>query len=89
VSSEWPCQTNQIPEPRTITFTALCREWYSWHFPELVQVVPDNYMFARVAYFIGNKSNLTDESVAGIEEIVGDEEKAQQVCVCVCGFFVG
>ena len=24
------------------------REWYSWHFPELVKIVNDNYQYAKV-----------------------------------------
>jgi nucleolar protein 56 len=31
------------------TFAMRVREWYSWHFPELKDVVKDNYMFARCA----------------------------------------
>ena len=30
------------------TFAMRCREWYSWHFPELVKLVPDNYKYAQV-----------------------------------------
>ena len=26
----------------------LSREWYSYHFPELVKIVPDNYLYAKV-----------------------------------------
>ena len=25
------------------------KEWYGWHFPELVKVVPDNMLYARTA----------------------------------------
>lgn len=34
------------------TFSMRIREWYSWHFPELKDLVKDNYMFARCAAFI-------------------------------------
>jgi nucleolar protein 56 len=40
------------------TFAMRVREWYSWHFPELKTVVPDNLMFARAAAVIQNKSSL-------------------------------
>ena len=30
------------------TFAMRCREWYSWHFPELRDLVRENYAFARV-----------------------------------------
>lgn len=31
------------------TFAMRVKEWYSWHFPELVKIVSDNYTFARLA----------------------------------------
>jgi len=34
------------------------REWYSWHFPELVKIVPDNYKFAKLVVFIKTKGSL-------------------------------
>jgi hypothetical protein len=27
------------------------REWYGWHFPELVKIVNDNYQYARVGHW--------------------------------------
>lgn len=73
------------------TFAMRIREWYSWHFPELKDIVKDNYMFARSAAFIQDKSTLvspagesTDEGgeetkFEGLKEIVGDEEMAKAV----------
>ena len=34
------------------TFAMRVKEWYSWHFPELKDIVKDNYIFARCAAFI-------------------------------------
>eukprot|EP01041_Mallomonas_annulata_P008369 gene8369-17247_t len=34
------------------TFAMRVKEWYSWHFPELKNIVKDNYLFARCAAFI-------------------------------------
>jgi len=61
------------------TFSMRIREWYSYHFPELIKVVPDNYLFARCAQFIKNRKELTDESVPLLEEIVMDHAKAQTI----------
>lgn len=74
------------------TFAMRVREWYSWHFPELKDIVKDNIMFARAAAFIQNKSSLVSastgessaenghsEKLAGLTEIVGDEELAKSV----------
>lgn len=57
----------------------LHREWYGWHFPELVKIVNDNYQYARLAKLIRDKSNLSDENLDAIEEIVGDPAKAKQI----------
>jgi nucleolar protein 56 len=40
------------------TFAMRVREWYSWHFPELRDIVKDNIMFARTAAYIQVKSTL-------------------------------
>jgi len=61
------------------TFAMRVREWYSYHFPELVKVVPDNYMYARVARFIGNRKELTEEKFDELEEIVMDSTKTQAI----------
>jgi nucleolar protein 56 len=34
------------------TFAMRVREWYSWHFPELKEIVTDNFLFAKCASFI-------------------------------------
>jgi snoRNA binding domain, fibrillarin len=34
------------------TFVMRVREWYGWHFPELVKIVPDNYQYSRVALLV-------------------------------------
>uniref|UniRef100_A0A182QGE3 Nucleolar protein 56 n=1 Tax=Anopheles farauti TaxID=69004 RepID=A0A182QGE3_9DIPT len=61
------------------TFSMRIREWYSYHFPELMKVVSDNYMFAKVAHFVKDRKSLTAESLPALEEILMDSEKAQAV----------
>ena len=56
-----------------------CREWYSWHFPELVKIVNDNYLYARVAKLIEDKSKLSEEHIPALTEILGDEDKAKEI----------
>lgn len=41
------------------TFTMRMREWYCWHFPELRELVKDNYMFARCAAYIKVEAIVT------------------------------
>lgn len=62
------------------TFIMRVREWYSWHFPELVKIVNDNYQYSQVALLVKDKSNISKEAhLQGLKEIVGDEEKAKEI----------
>lgn len=61
------------------TFAMRVREWYSWHFPELKDVVKDNYMFARCAALIQDKATLNEEKLEQLAQIVGDEDVAKAV----------
>jgi nucleolar protein 58 len=36
------------------------KEWYSWHFPELVELVSDYLLYAKVVYRIGFKAKIKD-----------------------------
>ncbi|KAK9278100.1 hypothetical protein L1049_027658 [Liquidambar formosana] len=61
------------------SFSMRVREWYSWHFPELVKIVNDNYLYAKVAKFIEDKSELAEDKIPALTEILGDEEKAKEI----------
>lgn len=61
------------------TFSMRIREWYSYHFPELVKIVPDNYIFAKAAKFIKDRKSLTQDKLEELEEIVMDSAKAQAI----------
>ncbi len=61
------------------TFAMRVREWYSWHFPELKLIVTDNFMFARCASFIKDKSKLSEEMLPGLTEITGEEDVSQKI----------
>jgi len=60
-------------------FSMRCKEWYSWHFPELAKVVSENFKFAKLAKFIKNKEQLSEKHLVGLEEITQDSLKAQQI----------
>jgi len=57
----------------------MCREWYSYHFPELVKLVGDNYTYARVAQYVGNRKQLTEDRLEGLEKILMDSEKTRAI----------
>jgi nucleolar protein 56 len=60
------------------TFSMRVREWYSWHFPELVKIVSDNQRYAQVALFVKDKKTLTDESLHDLAALVEDDEGVAQ-----------
>lgn len=61
------------------TFIMRVREWYSWHFPELVKIVNDNYQYARVVLLVKDKATLAEDKLEELTEILGDEDKAKEV----------
>ena len=61
------------------TFAMRVREWYSWHFPELIKIVGDNYLYARLVMLIQRRSSLTAERLGEVEAVTMDAAKAQAV----------
>jgi nucleolar protein 56 len=62
------------------TFAMRVREWYSWHFPELVKIVNDNILYARLVTVIRNRKTLNkEEHLGAIVEIIGDQAKAELI----------
>lgn len=59
------------------TFAMRIREWYSWHFPELKDIVSDNILFARCATIIQNKTSIVDDSKKQQEllQVVGNDQE--------------
>ena len=51
-------------------FSMRIREWYGYHFPELVKLVPDNYQYARVAQFIGDKDTLDEDKLEDLTSLL-------------------
>ena len=71
------------------TFAMRVREWYSWHFPELKDIVKDNIMFARSAAFIQNKNSLftasSNKDDDDDEEMEDSKEDKMPGLIEVCG----
>jgi len=61
------------------TFSMRIREWYGYHFPELVKIVPDNHMYAKVVKIVKNRKELSDELLEQLEECVMDSAKAKAI----------
>ncbi|KAA0719857.1 Nucleolar protein 56 [Triplophysa tibetana] len=61
------------------TFSMRVREWYGYHFPELIRIVNDNSMYCKMAKLIGNRKELSEEMLGAMEEIIMDSAKAQAI----------
>jgi len=58
------------------TLAMRAREWYSWHFPELVTIVPDNYTYARCVMTIGKKEAIMEDpdgTAERLREVLGED----------------
>ncbi|EPX74338.1 U3 snoRNP protein Nop56 [Schizosaccharomyces octosporus yFS286] len=60
------------------TFSMRMKEWYSWHFPELSKIVGENYKYALVAKFIGDKNSVNDEILHDLAALVDDDKDVAQ-----------
>ncbi|XP_072475934.1 nucleolar protein 56 [Notamacropus eugenii] len=61
------------------TFSMRVREWYGYHFPELVKIVSDNATYCRLARLIGNRKELNEEKLEALQELTMDEAKARAI----------
>lgn len=55
------------------------REWYSYHFPELVKIINDNSTYCKVARVMKNRKEFTEDKVPELEEIVMDDAKVKAI----------
>ena len=65
------------------TFCMRIREWYSYHFPELVKIVNDNYAFAKCVKLLKDRKALLEsisEDSAKETEIMGKLEEVHTTC---------
>lgn len=61
-------------------FSMRLREWYSWHFPELIRIASENHQYAKLALAIGDKKRLSDKDLEDLTtHCNGDEEIAQSI----------
>jgi hypothetical protein len=53
-----------------------------------VQIVPDNYLYARVALVVKDKGTLSEEKLPELAEVLADEAKAKEVSRALLCCFV-
>merc|ERR1711983_165228 len=61
------------------TFAMRIREWYSYHFPELIKIVPENALYAKVVKLIKNRKEVNQDLFDELEAILMDSARAQAV----------
>jgi len=61
------------------TFCMRIREWYSYHFPELIKIVPENALYAKVVKLIKNRKEIKQDMLDQLEAILMDSARAQAV----------
>lgn len=44
-----------------------------------MKIVNDNYLYAKAAKYIEDKSKLTEDKIPGLTDILGDEDKAKEI----------
>jgi nucleolar protein 56 len=44
-----------------------------------VRIVNDNYLYAKLAKYIEDKSELSEDKIPALTDILGDEEKAKEI----------
>ena len=71
------------------TFSMRVREWYSWHFPELIRVVSENHLYAKLALFIGDKKRLSDKDLHDLAAQVNDDAEIAQSIIDVAKVSMG
>ena len=70
-------------------FSMRVREWYSWHFPELIRIVSENQAYARLALFIGDKNRLSDADLPELAAQLNDDEPLAQSIINVAKVSMG
>jgi len=55
------------------------KEWFSWHFPELVKIVNDNAIYTKIVNFIGKRENISEDIKEKLEEFTLDEGKTEEI----------
>lgn len=57
---------------------SLSQSFLRLRFP-VVQIVPDNYLYARVALVVKDKGTLNEGKLSELTDVLADEAKAQEV----------
>merc|ERR1719223_2058138 len=48
------------------TYSMRAKEWYGWHFPEIVKIIVDNVAFAKTVKLMGFRTNNSTTDLSSI-----------------------
>nr|UXY86817.1 nucleolar protein [Cryptomonas paramecium] len=57
----------------------VCKEWYSWYFPELSEIIKENFLYSLITKFIGNKKKLDIKKLPELEIITNCKNIAKKI----------
>lgn len=61
------------------TFSMRLKEWFSWHFPELQQIVSDLALYVKIVNQMGNRNNMNSENRDELQQITLNESITDQI----------
>ena len=63
------------------TYAMRVKEWYGWHFPELVKIVTDNVQYAQVILKVGTRNKISGEDFSDIlaEEVEAEMKSTAEI----------
>lgn len=70
-------------------FSMRVREWYSWHFPELIRIISENHQYAKLALWIGDKDRLSDADRDELAAQVNDDSEIARSIIDVAKVSMG
>lgn len=44
-----------------------------------MKIVNDNYLYAKIAKLVQNKSDLSEDHIPQLSDLLGDEDKAKEI----------
>ncbi|KAL1867152.1 hypothetical protein VTK73DRAFT_4314 [Phialemonium thermophilum] len=65
------------------------REWYGWHFPELIKIVSDNATYSKLVLAIGDKKTLTDDRLDDIANVVNQDKDIAEAIISAAKISMG
>ncbi|VDN26600.1 unnamed protein product [Dibothriocephalus latus] len=61
------------------TFSMRIKEWFSYHFPELMKIVPESANYIKLVNLLRSREETTEDRLQEIEDIIQDREKAKAI----------